>query len=331
MSRWAYDDQLRGVVHDLPPLDLVDFRATRQKPRPPLGATPGVDVVDLTVEADDGHAIPVRAYRPVGAGTTLPGIVHFHGGGYVVGALDGSHGHCAALSSRLGAAVFSVGYRLAPEHPFPRAVEDGVAVLRWLHQTCGPRRVDPDRVAVHGRSAGAGLAARVAISARDAGLPLRFQYLNCPQLDPTATGGSMMLAGTAFLDADTVRVAWRHYLGDEGVTDAAVVAAASPLHHPDLRELPAAFVAVMQLDPVRDDGIAYAHRLLSSGVPVELHLYPGTFHCSSVIVPTAEVSVREIEEEVGVLRRALRVTAPDAATQPDVVECVAGPSDQKGQ
>jgi len=309
----SYDPELVDSVSELQSLDLVDYRASRAKPRALAPLSDGVTVDDLTVPGRDGRSIPVRSYRPVDAGGDLPVILHFHAGGYVVGSPDGSHGRCAVLSERLGAVVLSVDYRLAPEHPFPGALEDGVAVLQWVHRAGGSQGYDVDRVAVHGRSAGAGLAARVAIEARSTGLALCFQYLNCPQLDPTAVDASMMLTDTAFLGAETVRVSWHHYLGRDGIADPQLVARASPAHEADLGGLPPAYVAVMQFDPLRDQGIAYASRLLASGVAVELHCFPGTFHCSSVVAPTAAVSRRELDEEIEVLRRAL---APRSATQP---------------
>ena len=328
----VYDGELADIAHELPRLDLVDYRASRAAPGRSVDLPPGsgVSVADLAIPTDDGRSVPVRIYRPLGAPAALPVIVHFHGGGYVVGSLETSHARCAALSEAVGAAVVSVGYRLAPEHAFPSAVEDGVAVLRWVHGAGRAQDLDVERVALHGRSAGAGLAARVAIEARNVDLPLRFQYLNCPQLDPAATDGSMLLTDTAFLDAATVRVAWRHYLGADGATDARLLANASPLHQPDLGGLPPTYIAVMQLDPLRDQGIAYATRLLASGVAVELHAYPGTFHCSSAVAPRAAVSVRELEEEFAVLRRALRAPALDARTHPDGAERAAGPPDEKG-
>lgn len=298
----AYDPELAPHIADLPVLDLVDYRGTRRASRPAPAEPPaGIRVEDRVV----GGTVPVRVYRP-GGGERLPAIVHFHSGGYVTGSVDSSHGHCATLSAETGAVVVSVDYRLAPEHPFPAAFDDGMAALEWLHAEADDLTIDPAAVAVHGRSAGGGLAARVAVEARDRGLPVRFQYLNCPQLDPVAAGASMTaFADTPFVTTDTIRTAWRHYLGAaDNLTDD-LLTAASAAHAPELAGVAPAYVAVMEFDPLRDEGIAYAARLLRSDVPVELHAFPGTFHCSAMVVRSATVSRRELAEELAVLRRAL--------------------------
>jgi acetyl esterase/lipase len=301
----AYDPELAPIAAAVPPLDLVDYAKTRSVVRPLPDDLPS-EIRWTETRATAGEAVDVRVYQPPVAGPK-PAIVHFHAGGYVTGSLHSSHAHCVRLSAQLGAVVVSVGYRLAPEHPFPSAFEDGMTALAWLYEQADAFGVDVTRVALHGRSAGGGLAARVAVAARDRGLGVCFQYLNCPQLDPIADGPSMVtFHDTAFVTAETIQTGWRHYLGPEDEWSPALLAAASPAHVAELNGVAPAYVAVAEFDPLRDEGIAYARRLSAAGVPVELHVFPGTFHCSAVVARTAAVSQRELAEETTVLGRALR-------------------------
>ncbi|HVV08146.1 alpha/beta hydrolase [Amycolatopsis sp.] len=300
VPRHAYDPELAAVAAAVPALDLTDPARARAVSRPPAGVSPDV-------RWRDAHAdgVPVRVYQPPGAGP-WPVVLHFHAGGYVTGSVEGSHAHCAWLSAEVGAVVVSVEYRLAPEYPFPHAFDDGMTALAWVHREAGALGADPARVAVHGRSAGGGLAARTAVEARDRGIPVAFQYLNCPQLDPVADGASMTdFHDTAFLTAETVRTAWRHYLGPDNGRPAPPLATVSAAHVPDLAGVAPAYLAAAEFDPLRDEAIAYAGRLRAAGVPAELHLFPGTFHCSAVVARSAAVSRRELAEEVAVLRQAL--------------------------
>jgi acetyl esterase/lipase len=200
----------------------------------------------------------------------------------------------------------SVEYRLAPEHPFPAGVEDCYAALRWLADNAGALGADPGRLAVAGTSAGGGLAAAVALMARDRGGPaLRLQVLSIPELDDRLQTPSM----TTFIDTPlwnrpNAVLSWSFYLGREA--DAApgddVSPYAAPARATDLRGLPPAYVATAELDPLRDEGIAYASALMHAGVPVELHQFPGTFH-GSALVSTASVSCRQQAELLDALRR----------------------------
>jgi acetyl esterase len=165
--------------------------------------------------------------------------------------------------------------------------------------------IDASRIAVYGISAGGNLAAALCLLARDRGGPrIGFQYLSVPTVDDRgATASRTAYEDTAVLDRQNTALAWQHYLGDLHGTDD-VPAYAAPIRAESLAGLPPAYVAVMQYDPVRDEGIAYATKLAQTGVPTELHLFPSTFHGSSMI-PTAWVSMREYAEEAAVLRRAL--------------------------
>jgi acetyl esterase/lipase len=255
-----------------------------------------MEVEDRTVPADPDVA--VRIYRPHQA---QGAIVWLHGGGYVMGDLDTEHPWATRIAGGSGAMVISVGYRRAPEHRFPAALDDAFAVLTWTAEHAAELGIDPERIAVGGHSAGAGLAAAVALRARDEqGPPIRFQLLNEPGLDDRQeTWSQRNFTDTPWHDRDKLTVAWRHYLGSQPATPYAAPARAA-----DLSGLPPAYIATAEFDPLRDEDIDYAVRLLQAGVSVELHQWPGTFHGSQAI-QSAEVSQRQIADIAAALRRAL--------------------------
>ena len=242
--------------------------------------------------------VAVRIYRPHRA---KGAIVWLHGGGFVMGDLDTEHPWATRLADGSGAVVISVGYRLAPEHRFPAALDDAYAALAWTAEHAAELGIDPERIAVGGHSAGAGLAAAVALRARDQqGPPIRFQLLNQPELDDRQeTWPARNFTDTPWMTRDKLAATWRHYLGSTPATPYAAPARAA-----DLSGLPPAYIATAEFDPLRDEGITYALRLLQAGVPVELHQWPGTFHGSQAIL-SAEVSQRQIAELGAALRRAL--------------------------
>jgi acetyl esterase/lipase len=203
------------------------------------------------------------------------------------------------------AIVVSVDYRLAPEHAFPAGIEDCYAALVWMTQNAGELGIDVEHVAVMGGSAGGGLAAGTALMARDRGGPaLCFQVLNIPELDDRLETPSMkQFVDTPLWNRPNAIVSWRYYLGDALGGDISPYAA--PARAEDLKGLPPAYVSTMEYDPLRDEGLIYAMRMLEHGVSVELHQFPGTFHGSS-LVGNAEVSRRGSEEMMGALRRGLR-------------------------
>jgi acetyl esterase/lipase len=197
--------------------------------------------------------------------------------------------------------VVSVGYRRAPEYRFPAALDDAYAVLAWAAEYAAEFGIDPGRIAVGGHAAGAGLAAAVALRARDQqGPPIRYQLLSQPELDDRQeTWSARNFTETPFMTRDKVAASWRHYLGSAPASPYAAPARAA-----DLSGLPPAYIATAEFDPNRDEAIGYAQRLLQAGVSVELHQWPGTFHGSQAIV-SAEVSQRQLAELGAALRRAL--------------------------
>jgi acetyl esterase/lipase len=190
--------------------------------------------------------------------------------------------------------VVSVDYRLAPEHPYPAGLDDCMRGLRYLAGLAGP-------LAVHGQSAGGGLGAATVLRARDEGGPaIAFQSLGIPELDDRLETPSMQAFTSTPLWARPQAIrSWEYYLGGQPADGYA-----APARNEDLSGLPPAHVTVMELDPLRDEGIAYAQRMLQAGVSVELHAYPGTFH-GSALVTEAAVSKRQAADLVGALRRGL--------------------------
>jgi acetyl esterase len=314
------DPELAAMIELLPKMDLADPVAARQAFEEILVAIrfdiPGVEtlvVEDRMVPGFEGDPeVPVRVYRPKGAtegatAVTVPGIVMIHGGGFVIGSVEAEHAGAALMAMDTGAVVVSVEYRLAPEHPYPAGLHDCYAALTYLHAEAGALGVDPERVALVGASAGGGLSAATALFARDRGGPaISFQLLAIPELDDRLQTGSMQ----AFVDSPMwnrplAEQSWRAYLGPlYGTAD--VPAYAAPARAEDLSGLPPAYISTAENDPLRDEGITYAQRLLQAGVSVELHQFPGTFH-GSALVTTAAVSRRAQRESALVLRQALGV------------------------
>ena len=231
----------------------------------------------ITIAGGDGD-LAARVYRPRGAPAVAPVLVYFHGGGFCVGSLDTHDTACRQLADRAGVVLVSVDYRLAPEHPFPAQYDDACASTRWVYDHAAELELDRDRLAVGGDSAGANLAAAVALWARDDGLPVRFQLLVYPGVDGTASLPSRQdKAEGYYLTAAAIDWFRSHHLPPELGIDP-TDARHSPLHATSLRGVAPAFVLVMENDPLRDEGGAYADRLRADRVPTEVRLYRGQIH-----------------------------------------------------
>lgn len=267
------------------------YRDTRAVLAPP---SPEVSEVRLMVIA---NAIALRAYRPAGvpAGDVLPALVYFHGGGWTIGDLDTHDILCRQLSNGARCAVYSVDYRLAPEHAFPAAVEDCVAATRWIAAQAGALNIDPVRIAVGGDSAGGNLAAVVALDARDAGGPgLCFQLLIYPATDQRCGFASHERNGDGYL---LTRHSIGYFRGQYLPRQADWLDwRASPLLARSLAALPAAFVLTAGFDPLVDEGKAYAERLAKENVELAYREYADMIHGFVLfggVLETANAAVAE--------------------------------------
>jgi len=280
----AVDPQVQALLDQMaamgaPPMDTlspVEAREAMLAMRALAGEPePVAKVEDRTVSGPAGD-IPVRVYAPEGSGP-FPVLVYFHGGGWVIGSIETSDGPCRSLTNAAGCVVVSVEYRLAPEDKFPAAPEDCYAVTRYVAEHAAEFNADPGRLAVGGDSAGGNLAAVVALMARDRGGPaIVEQMLIYPVTDLDFNTPSYTENADGFLLTKRSMVwFWDLYLLSE--TDGQNPYA-SPLRATDLSGLPPAFVATCELDPLRDEGEAFAARLKEAGVDVTAKRYDGLIH-----------------------------------------------------
>jgi triacylglycerol lipase len=221
--------------------------------------------------------VPLSLHRPAGAGGPLPCLYSMHGGGYVIGSYTMEGPSLDRLATGVGIAGVAVEYRLAPETPYPGPLEDCYRGLRWTYDHAEELGIDPDRIGIGGTSAGGGLAAALALLARDRGeVPVAFQLLDCPMLDDRQATPSSRRDDLQVWTRVSNEFGWRSYLGDLYGGDVPYTAA--PGRASDLSGLPPAFVSVGSLDGFLDEDVDYAMRLLRAGVPCELHVYPGACH-----------------------------------------------------
>jgi acetyl esterase/lipase len=243
---------------------------------PELGSTDLVERTDLLVPGEP--PVPVRIHRAPGSSDrSRPGVLSIHGGGYIIGGPSMDDAMFERWCPTAGVVGISVDYRLAPEHPYPGALDDCDRALAWVIDHAEDLDIDPDRLGVYGASAGGGLAAGLALRLRDRGGPrLAFVLLEAPMLDDRRSTPSSRLPGLAIWSRETNSLGWRCYLGDRFGAD--VPAEAAPARATDLTGLPPTFVAVGAVDGFRDEDIDFATRLSQAGVPTELHVYPGAPH-----------------------------------------------------
>jgi acetyl esterase/lipase len=276
------DPELRPILDafELPTFDAAAVATLRGR------AFPAVELSDAVVRTEHlvpgaGPAdppVPVRVHRPAGAEGPLPAVCTIHGGGYVIGTYDNDSPVLDRWCRGLGVVGVSVEYRLAPDTPYPGPLDDCYAALRWTHEHAAELGIDSDGIGVYGISAGGGLAAGLALLARDRGeVPLAFQLLDCPMLDDRQATPSLGASGLYVWSAQSNEFGWRSYLGARyGADDLPYYAAAARAD--DLTGLPPSCVVVGSIDGFRDEDIAYAQRLNQAGVPCELHVIAGLPH-----------------------------------------------------
>ena len=279
--------------------------AARRGPRPWLAdAELAIEDHHVPSSAEEKTRIPLRVYRRRNAVGALPVLLYLHGGGFFCGDLFSDERQCVRYALAAECAVVCVQYRLAPEEPFPAALTDCYRALEFIWREGGELNLDRGLIAIGGSSAGGNLAAAVAQLARDrAGPRICFQMLLVPALDDRlATRSAREFTDVPDFARPEAEVMWRWYLGEQA---ADVSPYAAPARAVDLSNLPASYILCAGLDPLRDEGVEYAHRLTDAGVAVELHLVPCIPH-GFAGVPYAAISERLLNEQVEVLRGALR-------------------------
>ena len=261
----------------------------------------GARVTDHNLVAG-GRTLPLRIYQPEASGPYAT-LVNFHGGGWVLGNLALDDARCARLVAQTGVMIVSVDYRLAPEDPYPAALEDGMAVLEWAAAGAGPFAADPARLGVTGSSSGGNIAAALALICRDRGGPrLAFQMLNYPVLDCDLDTASYREFGVGFgTGRESMDWFWDMYVGPRDRSDPYM----APLRAADLSGLPPTLIVTAECDVLRDEGEAYAARLTAADVPTVLARFDGMPH-GFLMLPLAlaardaaiELSVNEIQSRL---------------------------------
>ncbi len=316
-SRHLVDPELFGFLDGFPALSLSmdGLAAVRERVRQPVpfSSEPEAPVETSSRSApgpDGAPDVPMLMHRPEAADAPLPCIVHMHGGGYVIGSPHADAPQHRALAAALQCCIVSVDYRLAPETPFPGAIEDCYAALTWLFANAELLGIDPSRVGVMGESAGGGLAAALALMARDRGdFALAFQHLIYPMIDDRTcvTADPHPYAGEFIWTPHNNRFGWASLLGGApGAADVSPYAAAARAE--SLSSLPPAFISTGALDLFLEEDLDYARRLMRAGVPVELHVYPGGFHAFDYD-PSASVAAQARRDSRAALMRTLRPRA----------------------
>ena len=314
----ALDPQMQAVITELMSLQapkIVDMNPFNARQIAPLNdavlsvlsrqgkpCVEGVaNVAHRLIPGGAGQQLLVRIYQPAGDGP-FPALVYFHGGGWVIGNLESYDSSCRALTNAANCTVISVAYRLAPEAKFPAAPEDAFAAYRWVLQNAAAIRVDPKRIAVGGESAGGNLATVTALLARDRGIAMPVHQLLVYPITNYAfnTPSYQAFVDAAPLNTPLMRWFFGHYLRSTADATSPYV---SPLRA-NLRGLPPATVITAEVDPLRDEGEAYAARLKAAGIPATLTRYMGVTHEFFSMPGVIDKAKQAVMEAAGGLRSA---------------------------
>jgi acetyl esterase/lipase len=304
------------VVTTLEPADIAPLRARSIRPADALAPLAGDFEISTHAIGGTDSAPTVVLLRPRDVDEPAPVLLWVHGGGLVVGTAYDDLGSAAHLARESGCAVASVEYRLAPEHPYPAALDDVYASLTWLAENAEALRIDGERIIVAGVSAGGGLAAATALVARDRGGPtLAGQMLLCPMLDDRSDSSSAhQMEGLGAWDRTANRTAWAAYLAG---TSHPAPAYAAPARAHDVTGLAPAFIDVGSAETFRDEDVDYARRIWAQGGVAELHVWPGGPHGFDALAPYARLSADAVAARVRWLNRILspthRTSPTDAA------------------
>jgi acetyl esterase len=295
-STMPIDPVMKSVLDAVPMASIaeVGYQGLRDAIRERMAALPPPAELPRVADRTITGGIKTRIYWPVSDPSDLPVVVFYHGGGWVIGDLDSHDATARAIAGGVGAVVVAVDYRLAPEHPYPAAVDDAFAALKWVSEHAAELGADPSRLAVAGDSAGGNLAAVVAQLARDAGgPPIKFQLLWYPPTDLDSSLPSMGENADAprLTAADTNALLALYLTGHDPRARPATLA---PARAENFAGLPRAYIATAQYDPIHDDCVRYAELLRAAGVPVEHHNAETLVHgyaSFSTAVPAAAAAV----------------------------------------
>lgn len=302
---------LGGDPRPLEELSLEELRGLLGGPSTePLPPSTSGNLVTTTYRSGD-HELPVRVYLPESGETGVPVVVFLHSGGWIAGSIEASEGQCRSLADELGAVVIAPSYRLAPEHPFPAAIDDTLAALRWARAMAEEFDGDPQRIVVAGESAGGTLAAIAAHHVRDDGGPaLAAQVLIYPPIDPDAdTPSRRRYRQGPMLSTAALEQMWTAYLEDPAAKESPL---AVPDKAPSLQGLPPALVVTVEVDPARDEAEAYAHRLAEAGVPTSVVRVPGLVHGAFGMLEHVPQAKEILQATVAFLNANLAVPEQDA-------------------
>jgi acetyl esterase/lipase len=256
-------------------------------------------ILDVVIPGSNG-GIPVRLYIPHRPMVTTPVLVLLHGGAFIGGDAGSEHERCLRLVGESGAIVVVPEYRLAPEHVYPAALNDCSEVLDWVRSSDLNSRAEVRQLILAGVSAGAALAAGLVLrhrSERIAGL-----MLLCPVLDDRSDYESKIrFNSTAVWDSESDALMWKLYLGSRQADEFS-----APARAQSLKGFPPTYIQVAEFDPLRDEGIAFATRLLAADVSVDLHLWSGTCHVFDQMVPSAKISSRSVDDQIRFIESALQ-------------------------
>lgn len=306
------DPDLRAILEMVPPIVVTPdvLPTVRAQSAAAIAMAPWPEDLpkgrEQWVPGPDGDPdVRVLVHSPKSPTTNArPAILHIHGGGYVMGTPEMSAAGNAEAAELLDAVIVSVDYRLSPETPYPGALHDCYAVLKWMNETHGDLGIDRNQIAVWGQSAGGGIAAGLALLVRDRGeFTLAFQHLVYPMIDDRTCVSSdpHPHVGAHVWNADSNRIGWQSYLGQEPGS-ASVPPYAAAARADNLAGLPPAYISVGTLDLFLEENLDYARRLTRAGVPVELHVYPGAYH-GFEMTPSAGVTLKAKRDSLDALKK----------------------------
>jgi len=290
---------LPGGFNSIP--DIVQRRETVTQilASTPIPKNPNIATTHYQAPGPAGD-LAVRVYTPQNISQPSPGLIYIHGGGMIMGGVEGEDGTCQMIADSLGAIVASIDYRKAPENPYPAAPEDCFAASTWVMDNAQKLGIDPHRLGIYGHSAGGGLAIAVALMARERGGPnFSFMAPIYPMIDDrNVSASSRMVVDVGIWDRAGSIEAWAWYLGGQQADHFA-----APARAEDLTGLPPTFMDVGEIDMFRDENLDFAKRLVEAHVPVEFHLWPGAYHASEIFAPDAALSGRIWATRIAGLKR----------------------------